>query len=260
MMSGITGKPACDHWPVSCIMYDLTRDRRTSIGVYFLWSFLLSEAQTHGQSHPSTYIRLCMLNSYATRVTRYFSQVIDKMHARSTGNRQMLTRQPTEGDLPWSSDFWICVLWCLPGRARDGGLRLGEMERDCLIGYGTRWTVVLCHVWCKICCIWHDVFYSALLLERLMISSDEFYVHVCEKCGLLAWDGMCQVKGVPSVDCDYYEFEKIAGHNAESCNFHCNNSFTAPAVLPKRRSRSDITHALRLQAIVSGAAFHEYCS
>jgi hypothetical protein len=26
-----------------------------------------------------------------------------------------------------------------------------------------------------------------------MISSDEFYVHVCEKCGLLAWDGMCQV-------------------------------------------------------------------
>jgi hypothetical protein len=103
------------------------------------------------------------------------------------------------------------------------------------------------------------VFYSALLLERLMISSDEFYVHVCEKCGLLAWDGMCQVKGVPSVDCDYYEFEKIAGHNAESCNFHCNNSFTAPAVLPKGRSRSDITHALRLQAIVSGAAFHEYC-
>jgi len=34
---------------------------------------------------------------------------------------------------------------------------------------------------------------SALLLERLMISSDEFYVHVCEKCGLLAWEGMCQV-------------------------------------------------------------------
>jgi DNA-directed RNA polymerase II subunit RPB2 len=72
-------------------------------------------------------------------------QVRDKLHSRSRGPTQAVTRQPSAG------------------RSRDGALRLGEMERDCLISHGT----------------------SALLLERLLYSSDVSEAPVCRRCGFL---------------------------------------------------------------------------
>ena len=70
----------------------------------------------------------------------------DKIHSRAIGPMVNMTRQPAEG------------------RSRDGGLRFGEMERDCMCSHGA----------------------SRFTKGRMYDASDSFRVHVCKRCGLIA--------------------------------------------------------------------------
>jgi DNA-directed RNA polymerase II subunit RPB2 len=101
------------------------------------------ECMYNGQTGKPLRSKIFIGPSYYQKLKHMVS---DKIHARSYGNVTSLTRQP------------------LAGRSRDGGLRLGEMEQQCLVSHGS----------------------VQFLKERLFDSSDPFSVLLCNDCGTIS--------------------------------------------------------------------------
>ena len=81
------------------------------------------------------------------------------MHSRGTGPLQHLVRQPASG------------------RANNGGLRIGEMERDSIIGHGI----------------------AGFLRESMMERSDAFKVQIDTETGLISYDDNVHTKKMVSM-------------------------------------------------------------
>ncbi len=129
-----------------------------------------SETMYNGMTGEQFKVKIYIGNMYYLKLKHL---VANKLHSRALGPIQLLTRQPTEG------------------RAKEGGLRLGEMEKDTFVAHGA----------------------SLLLKERF--DSDKTIVPVCENCGLIAvYDSFRDKK-----------FCTVCGENTEVSNIEISYAF-----------------------------------
>ncbi len=135
-----------------------------------------------------------------TYYMRLKHMVLDKVHSRSIGPKQAITRQPLEG------------------RSRDGGLKIGEMEKDSMIAHGV----------------------GQFLKERLNEVSDITKVHICDECGRFA---------AKVFDKDYYYCEGCDNStriSAVSMPYACKLLFqeiTSVNIQPRIRTRQSVFEA-----------------
>lgn len=145
LMECIMGKAGCYHGAfgdstpfTSCSVEDIAQALEQS-GMERYGNEILYDGRTGMMMQTEIFIG-------PTYYQRLKHMVADKVHSRgSNGPVVALTRQPAEG------------------RARNGGLRFGEMERDAIVGHGA----------------------SAFLKERMLDTSDNYRVFVCRMCGLM---------------------------------------------------------------------------
>jgi DNA-directed RNA polymerase II subunit RPB2 len=128
-----------DGTPYSHLKIGNLREQLLELGMHPYGNEIMYNGQTGEMMESEIFVG-------PTFYQRLKHMVIDKKHSRARGPIVSLTRQPCEG------------------RSRDGGLRVGEMERDCMLSHGA----------------------AVFTKERLMDVSDPFTTGFCKTCGTLA--------------------------------------------------------------------------